>query len=187
MYKIKLKFLAIGIVAIFMTILSTSSIAYHTTLGKATNVITTNGITLRIHETTDNGLPFPESGVDIIPGDIVKKEVSIENVCNEPFYLRVKIIYGIDSEQLTATDCFKLDINTASWKLVDGWYYYIGTVQPGETTPNIFTNVEIVGSKVSSEYIGKTLLLTVNAQAVQSKNNPVVDNQTHTAFGWPQE
>lgn len=185
--KIKLKFLTIALVAIIFTFTTQSTLAYYSTVGKATNVVTSGNIKFKIHERTDQGNEFPEEGVYILPGDIVSKEVTIESICNHPFYLRVKIVYGVNSEELSAEDCFKLKINEEHWQLVDGWYYYKGIVEPGETTPHVFSHVEIVGSKVDNSYIGKTLTLTVNAQAVQSENNPINGNNTYEASGWPKE
>ena len=184
--KIKSRLFVLAIAAIILTFVTQGSLAYYTTLGVATNVITTGGIKMKIHETTDQGTEFPKEGVYIIPGDIVSKKVTVENYCDEPFYLRVRVVYGIDSQILPAEECFKLNINSEHWELVDGWYYYKGIVNPGETTPHVFSHVEIVGAKVDNRYIGKTLTLTVDAQAVQTKNNPVENNATHTAFGWPE-
>ncbi len=173
--------------AIVMSFMGTSSYAYYQTLGKATNVVTSGDIQLIIHETTDQGTEFPKEGVYIMPGDIVSKRVTIESDCNHPFYLRVKMLYDVDSEELTSEDCFKLNINEAHWELHDGWYYYKEIVEPGETTPYVFSHVEIVGNKVDKSYIGKTLSLTVRAQAVQSKNNTLTDGKIYTASGWPKE
>ena len=184
--KIKLRITVIALVAIIFTFLTQSSLAYYSTVGKATNVVTSGNIQFTIHETTDQGTQFPTEGVYITPGDIVSKQVQIENNCEHPFYLRVKVIYGIDSQELPAEDCFKLNINPENWTLYDGWYYYNGTVAPSETTPYVFSHVEIVGSKVDNDYLGKTLTLTVEAEAVQSENNPLTDGKTYTAAGWPQ-
>ena len=185
--KIKIKIFVVAIVAALMTFISTSTLAYYSTVGKATNVVTSGNIQLIIHEKTDAGTEFPKEGVYIVPGDIVSKKVSIENDCEHPFYLRVKMVYGVNSEELTAEDCFKLNINEEYWELHDGWYYYKGIVEPGQTTPDVFSHVEIVGSKVDNDYLGKTLTLTVKAQAVQSENNPITDGNTYTASGWPKE
>ena len=187
MSKIKLKIFVVALVAAIMTFISTSTLAYYSTLGKATNVVTSGNIKFKIHETTDQGKEFPKEGVYIVPGDIVSKKVSIENICDHPFYLRVKLVYGVDSKKLSADDCFKLNINEKHWELHDGWYYYKGIVKPGKTTPNVFSHVEMVGSKIDNNYLGKTLSLTVNAQAVQSENNPISDGNTYTASGWPAE
>ena len=185
--KIKIKIFVVALVAALMTFISTSTLAYYSTVGKATNVVTSGNIQFIIHEMTDQGKEFPKEGVYIVPGDIVSKKVSIESDCQHPFYLRVKMVYGIDSQELSAEDCFKLNINEDNWELHDGWYYYKGVVEPGQTTPDVFSHVEIVGSKVDNSYIGKTLTLTVKAQAVQSENNPITDGNTYTASGWPAE
>ncbi len=185
--KIKAKCAVVAFVAIALTFLMQGSLAYYSTVGKTTNVVTSGNIQFIIHEKTDQGTDFPVEGVYIIPGDIVSKQVSIENDCEHPFYLRVKIVYGVDSKELSAEDCFKLNINKDHWELHDGWYYYKGIVDPDSTTPNVFSHVEIVGSKVDNSYIGKTLELTVVADAVQSENNPIENGKTYTASGWPKE
>jgi hypothetical protein len=113
----------------------------------------------------------------------VSKRVSIENVCGHPFYLRVKVVSNSTNQALSADDCLKLDINTADWTFVDGYYYYNKILQPGEVTPALFTQVEIVGSKVDQNHVGSMLSLTVNAYAVQSQNNPA--EHPWNAAGWP--
>jgi len=185
MGKIKIKIFVVALVAVLMTFVSTTTLAFYQTVGTATNVVTSGNIQFIIHEMTDQGKEFPKEGVYIVPGDIVSKKVSIESDCEHPFYLRVKMVYGVDSQELTAEDCFKLEIDETYWELHDGWYYYKGIVNPGETTPNVFSHVEMVGSKIDNSYIGKTLTLTVKAQAVQSENNPISDDNTYAASGWP--
>lgn len=187
MEKIKLKLIVIALAAFMLTFLSQGSLAYYSTAATAENIVTSGNVKLKIHEMTDQGTAFPKEGVYIMPGDIVSKEVAIENICQQPFYLRVKVIYGVNEEELTAEDCFKLNINKACWKENGGWYYYQGILEPGEMTPEVFSHVEIVGSKVDKSYIGKTLTLSVKAQAVQSKNNPVTDGKYELAAGWSGE
>lgn len=185
--KIKIRIAVIACIAVMMTFMSQASLAYYSVVGNATNVVTSGNIQFIIHEKTDQGTAFPEEGVYIVPGDVVSKRVSIESDCAHPFYLRVKVVYGVDSQELSAEDCFKLNINEENWIYHEGWYYYNGIVEPGETTPEVFSHVEIVGSAMDNSYIGKTLTLTVKAQAVQSENNPITDGNTYTASGWPIE
>ena len=187
MNKQKMKLVLFSLIAIIFTLFTQESLAYYSTVGTVTNVVTSGNISLKIHETTDQGTEYPTEGVYVIPGDVVSKQVFVENICDHPFYLRVKIVYGIDSEELSADDCFKLNIDDTNWKLVDGWYYYQGIVEPGMLTPYVFSKVEIVGNKVDNSYIGKTLSLSVKAHAVQSKNNPLVDGDVSSASGWPME
>lgn len=185
--KVKMKIFVVGIVAMLITLLSQPTLAYYQAFGQATNVVTSGSIRFLIHEKTDQGTKFPVEGVYILPGDVVSKQVSVESDCEHPFYLRVQIIYGINSQSLPAEDCFKLNIDKKYWQLHDGWYYYKGVVEPGQTTPNVFSHVEIAGAKIDNRCIGKTLTLTVNAQAVQSENNPIADGNIYTASGWPKE
>lgn len=187
MGKIKLKIAVVALIAMFLTLMSQATLAYYTAVGTATNVVTSGNIRFIINETTESGTQFPKDGVYIVPGDIVSKKVNITSDCTHPFYLRVKLVYGIDSQELSADDCFKLNIDTEHWQEHDGWYYYNGIVTPGETTPDVFSHVEMVGSKLDNSYIGRTLTLTVNAQAVQSENNPITDGNTYAASGWPAE
>ncbi len=184
---IKLRFLAMGLVAMLGSLLLQPALAYYTTFGTATNVVTSGNITLKINEMTEQGTEYPKEGIYVIPGDIISKVVTVENVCEHPFYLRVKLVYGADMEELQVEDCLKLNINSENWKIHNGWYYYTGILQPGEETPHIFSHVEIVGSQVNTSHIGKTLQLQVLAQAVQSENNPIQNDDTTTAQGWPEE
>ena len=181
--RAKSRLLLIALAAILLTVLTQPTLAYYTTIGKATNVVTSGNISLKIHEKTADGSDFPEEGVYVIPGDIVSKQVSIENVCDHPFYLRVKLVSGVTNEALTPDDCFKMDINTDSWTYLGGYYYYNDILLPGEMTSNLFTQVEIVGEKMDRSFIGTTLSLTVSAYAVQSENNPA--DRPWDASGWP--
>ena len=181
--KAKSRLLLVALVAILLTVLTQPTLAYYTAYGKATNVVTSGDIQLQIIEKTADGNDFPAEGVYVIPGDIVSKRVSIENIWGHPFYLRVKVVSGSTNQALSADDCMKLDINTTDWTLVDGYYYYNKILQPGETTPALFTQVEIVGSKVDQHHVGSMLSLTVKAYAVQSENNPA--ENPWNAAGWP--
>lgn len=185
--KIKLKFTVISIAAVIVALLSQGTLAYYSTAYKTTNVVTSGDIQFIIHEKTERGENFPTDGVYIVPGDIVSKEVSFENICNHPFYLRVKLVPDVDSKELSADDWFKLDTDEKNWILKDGWYYYKGIVEPEKTTPTLFNKVEIIGENVDNNHLGKKLTLSVVAQAVQSENNPINDTDTYTASGWPKE
>lgn len=181
--KAKSSLLLIAIAAIVLTVLTQPTMAYYTTYGKATNVVTAGDVQLQIHEKTADGSDFPAEGVYVIPGDIVSKQVSVENVCDHPFYLRVKLVSSTTNQELPPDECMKLDIDTANWTYQDGYYYFNRILQPGEITNPLFTQVEIVGEKVDRTHGGSTLSLTVNAYAVQSENNPA--QFPWSASGWP--
>ena len=87
--KLKIRMATVALIAIVMSLLSYNTVAYYTTVGKATSVVTTGNIQFIIHETTDQGKEFPREGVYIVPGDVVSKKVTIESDCGHPFYLRI--------------------------------------------------------------------------------------------------
>lgn len=187
MRKFKIRLTVISLIAIVLSLFMQETLAYYSTIGKASNVVTSGNLKMMIHEKTDQGNDFPAEGVYIMPGDVVSKRVSIENICEHPFYLRVRVVFGVNAESLSAEDCFKLNINEQDWKKVGDWYYYQQVVEPGDTTAEVFSHVEIVGAKVDKSYIGKTLTLTVDAQAVQSENNPVTGGDFSALAGWSKE
>lgn len=182
----KAKLLIVAIAAIVITFVMTqSSLSYYVSVGRADNVITSGDIQLKILEKTGDGSDFPSEGVVIVPGDIVSKQVMIENICAHPFYLRVKLVDGVDSTELSSEDCFGINVDTENWIFRDdGYYYYKDVVEPFATTVPVFTEVEIVGEEVDNTYIGKTLTLTVRAQAVQTENNEA--ENSWEAIGWPE-
>lgn len=181
--RAKGRLLLIALAAILVTVLTQPTLAFYTTIGKATNVVTSGSLKMQIYEKTAGDDDFPEEGVYIIPGDIVSKRVSIKNVCGAPFYLRVKLIHGSTNEELDPEECLKMNINTIDWVEVDGYYYFNHVLQPGEVTPPLFTQVEIVGDKVDQHHVGSMLSITVSAQAVQSEHNPA--DYPWEAKGWP--
>lgn len=187
MKNIKRKLLVIAVIAIVLTLFAQGTVAYVSHVGKATNVVTSGNIQFIIRETTEGGGLFPDKGVVVLPGDVVEKKVTFKSDCGHPFYLRAKLSYAVDDTTLTADNCFEPDINTADWEYHDGWYYYKAVVEPGDTTSQMLSQVEIVGAEVDNEYIGKKLTLSVVAQAVQSEHNPLNDGHTYTALGWPAE
>ena len=159
--------------------------AYYTVTGTATNVVTSGSITLKIHEQTEDGEPFPSEGIRVFPGDKVSKEVTVENTCGQPFYLRIRLTNGVEKLIMPVEDVFAFDVNTADWTLhEDGCYYYNQVLQAGERTSHLFKEVELVREQVAGRFAGKTLTLTVTAEAVQSKNNPA--DHPWQAQGWPQ-
>ena len=181
--KAKFRLLLIALAAIVVTVLTQPTLAFYTKLGVATNVVTSGGVQLKIIEKTADGSDFPTEGVTVIPGDVVSKRVSVQNVCDQPFYLRLKLVSSSTNEELTPEECMKLDIDTVHWTYLDGYYYYNTILNPTETTPALFTQVEIVGSKIDQSHTGSLLRLVVNAYAVQSANNPA--EHPWDASGWP--
>lgn len=184
MKKPKLLLAALCLAAVLATLVSQNTLAFYTVIGRATNTVTTGNITLNIHETTENGDPFPETGVYILPGQVVGKRVTVENACQHPFWLRVRLVYGIQGSELPYEDVLRVELNTEDWTVrEDGYIYYNQVLQPGQFTEPVFTQVLAAGEKLDLSYLGSTLTLTVDAYAVQSENNPA--DAPWNAAGWP--
>lgn len=180
----KLGALIMAAMLFFALDMTRETVAYYTVVGTATNVVTSGNICLKIHEQTKDGEPFPSQGIRVYPGDKVSKEVTVENTCAQPFYLRIKLANGVEDASLPVEDVFAFDVNAADWThREDGYYYYNSILQPGQVTSALFKEVEIVRNKVGGPFSGRTLTLTVTAEAVQSKNNPV--DHPWQAQGWP--
>lgn len=177
----KIRILALALAAITVTLLMQGTVAFYTAKGTATNVVTAGDITLEIVEQHGDEA-FPSEGVYIMPGKIVSKKVWVKNVCGHPFYLRIKLTNGIDDTALSA-DCFEIDFNTEDWTLrPDGYYYYNNVVAAGAETTRLFDEVKIAG-RMDNAYLGKTLTIQVDAEAVQSENNPA--DAPWLVAGWP--
>lgn len=60
--KAKTRLLLIAMAAILLTVLTQPALAFYTTIGKATNVVTSGNVRLKLHEKTADGSDFPEEG-----------------------------------------------------------------------------------------------------------------------------
>lgn len=173
----------IAMAAALVTLLAQPTLAYYSFLGEATNVITSGEIECKIIEKMGSG-DFPEKGVCIMPGSIVSKKVSVQNIGAHPFWVRIKLKNSIDDTTLSA-DIMELDINKTDWiDGGDGFYYYKSPVAPGAETEKLFSQVKIAGS-ADNAYLGKELKLTVCAYAVQSEYNEA--SSPLDVAGWPAE
>ena len=115
----------------------------------------------------------------------LQMEVTVENTCAQPFYLRIRLTNGIEGPQEPVENVFAFETNTADWTLrEDGCYYYNKVLEPGQRTTPLFKEVEMVWEQMHGRFFGQTLTLTVTAEAVQSKNNPV--DHPWEAQGWPE-
>lgn len=180
----KKKLLTISIIIAVLAVISIGTAAFFTSEQNAHNVITAGNVKLEIHEKTATGEDFPKEGVVVMPGDTVSKIVTVENTGEHPFFLRVKLTEGVNDEELTTDGCMEIDINRSCWLEKDGYYYYYRALQPGETTEQLFSEVNFDLFNIDNKYLGKHFLLNVSASAVQSENN---GKDVLNAAGWPAE
>ena len=175
---------SICVAAIALAIVATGAYSNFTVEDSAENVVTTGSIDFEIHEVMDDGKKFPVNGIEVMPGDVVGKTVTVENTSNHPLFLRVKLVKGVEGNSLPADNQLQVDINTTDWTLKDGYYYYNKELKAHEETEPLFTKVSVDGPSVTYEYIGLSFLLDVKGYAVQSENN---SDSPLTALGWPED
>ena len=71
--------------------------------------------------------------------DVHKKTATVANTGNVTAYVRAAVV-GVElnaNKEIIGTYDVSGYIDTDKWQLLDGYYYYKGTVAPGESTPNI--------------------------------------------------
>ena len=170
-----------------LAVLATGTLAYFTAEETAQNVITMGSLKMELVELDEKGEPW-EDVENIVPGMEVTKEAFVKNTGTVDFYTRVKITktfvpaQGEEKPELN-TKLVRLDINEKYWEPGnDGFYYYKKPVAPGEKTEPLFTTVTF-STKMGNEYQNVKVIIDLDAQAVQSRNN---GESALEATGWPE-
>ena len=180
----KRKILASALIIACLSILAIGgTLAYYSTSNTAHNLITTGGIDIKLIETGADGNPFPADGITgVMPGQKVTKEVTVQNVGPNDAYLRLKVTGSVigSNQQPLEYKYISCDFNTENWEERDGYYYYLKPLAPNQTTEALFSKVSF-DPQMGNEYQNATVNITVEAQAVQARNN---GTDVFTAAGW---
>lgn len=191
----KKKLFAVAVIAICLSILAYSSLAYFTAEGTATNVITTGGVDIQVEEFQQVGgelKPYPtDKPITIMPGTTVSKIVTVKNL-EARSYIRASMeLVVLDPQdqvmELSAEDMarlFTIAVNTEAWQQKEGatqWWYYNEVVETGISTKPFFSEVVFDGPNMTNEYQNCTIKVLVTAQAVQADNN---GDSVLEAAGW---
>ena len=187
----KKKLLAVALAVMCLSIAADGTLAYFTASDTATNVVTAGNVEIELKETTAvDGQETPGEFEDlsgIVAGQEVSKIVQIENIGDNPAYVRIEVEKNITlAEGMSGEvdlDLIQLDFNTADWVEKDGYYYYKRPVAANEITTPLFTTVTF-GKDMDNLYQNSKATITAQAQAVQSQNN---GSDVLNASGWPQE
>ncbi|MCQ2512502.1 MAG: hypothetical protein MJ092_03850 [Lachnospiraceae bacterium] len=184
----KKKMLTISLIVICLSLLAFGTVAYFTTEDTAVNVITASNIKIDLQESmlSDSGelVPF-EDQLDVMPGAKVSKIMQVANTGDQPAYIRVKLEKEICLQDSSRVDgsILQLDINTAFWTEMDGFYYYNAALDPEETTEPLFHTVTFP-TDMGNEYQNSVATISVTAQGTQVAHN---GDSALTALGWPEE
>jgi len=199
----KNKLLVLGAMVCLIAILAAGTLAYFTTGAVVHNVITTVEIDISIVESVPDGTPrYDEEGklegydiTDIMPDKTVTKDVKIHNDTIEPAWIRVKLLHTIKSEDgetqpntLNGVEMVQYNVpeaNASKWVKDGDWYYYTEPLAGGADTASLIETVHFA-AEMDNRYQDCTIELSVEAEAVQSKNNPIPEGKDVTDIpGWP--
>lgn len=185
---IKKRAALIAAIVCCIAMVAAGSLAYFNAQETAKNVITTGALKMALHDETTDGKPFPEDGISgVVPATTVDKKVYVENVGNVDMYVRIaldKVITPAKGSQAELDfSNITLDIDSSKWTEKDGYYYYNRALKPGEKTEPLFTKVSF-GAELGNDYMDAKVVIDVDAQAVQSKNNT---DSALDAKGWPKK
>ncbi len=188
----KKKFLYIAAIIICLSIITGSTYAYYTTSDTTRNVITSGGIDIEVVEQQLVGgilQPYPNQPIQVMPATTVSKIVSVQNM-EQIAWIRANYtitVYDAEGKEMEIPDeelvkVIVIDPDTENWTQKEGWWYYNTASVSGETTEPLFEEVVFSGSDMDNKYQGCTVVIDVNAQAVQKANNGDVVME---ALGWP--
>ena len=189
----KKKILYIAAVLVCLSIITSGTYAYFTTSDIARNVITSGAVEINVVEQQlVNGTlqPYPNQPIQVMPTTTVSKIVSVQST-EQAAWVRMNYtltIYDAEGKEMEipADELAKvivIEADVANWTLKDGWWYYNTAIKSGEMTKPLFEEVHFSGPHMDNKYQLCTVVIDVNAQAVQQANN---GESVWEAFGWPE-
>ena len=187
----KRKILLISIFTIILAIAAMGSSALFSAEDTAHNVITSGSVNIAVVETMLDGTElkaFPEEGITgVMPGSTVSKIVSIRNTGRSDAWIRVRVSIEVkDGEGLP------LDTGVVGFTVEGPWfdggdgYYYYGEAVPAERETQVLFREVRFDPDMGNEYQNCTAYIKIEAEAVQTANNPIPDGGTvRDVAGWP--
>lgn len=200
-----------GVALALLAVLGIGTAAYFVTGGKTVNEITLGTVKLAFADKDGNIYAAGEPGSSVVVFDGVMPGTSkavdpqtayVKNIGDQPFYLRVRADVDVtladgtqvsqeEAEQLIRPDFDPNASQSTPWRAkVDEesgetwWYYAADLVEAGELVCP-FETVSF-DPTMGNEYQNAHVTVTVTAQAVQAKNNPVpLDGSILDVKGWP--
>ena len=190
----KKRLLSAALAVMILALFAYGTTAYINAEGRATNVITTGELKMSLTEESGEGIPIEnEQGVvtglkfeNVVPSQTVEKKPIVTNEGTQDFYLRVRIEKSFSDPNLSA-DVIETDgPDSAHWIAgKDGWYYYNVPLTAGDSAV-VFEHVTF-SPQMGNEYQGAEAEVSVLAQGVQAKNNPIPEGgNVSDITGWPQ-
>ncbi|MBR2949864.1 MAG: SipW-dependent-type signal peptide-containing protein [Lachnospiraceae bacterium] len=179
----------IAAILICLSLTTGGTLAYFNTTETATNVITTGGVSIDVLVNgsleSDSDEPIP-----VMPATEVDRSITVRSN-KQAAWIRVNYtltVYDAENKkmEIPADELKKVIVITpdnTNWTQKDGWWYYNTAVKNGETTAPLFEKIAFSGPDMDNKYQLCTLVVDINAQAVQQANNKTSATE---ALGWPE-
>lgn len=187
----KRKLVLTSAVVLILALLAAGTFAYFTKNARATNVITTGTISIRLNDSITGGTE-KENGwtlSGVMPGQAVEKAVSVTNTGTSPAWLRVKLEISVEmaagkTDTWRGQNVLQFAVNPDWFLAEDGYYYYSKPVAADAETERLFqSRTLMLNPQLPNDYQGCAVTINVLAQAVQVKNNDTDANgQTITTL-----
>lgn len=202
----KRKILFIATVIVCLALLATGTMAYYSSKVTTHNVITSGGVEIALVDSIVGGEETrnEDGGLtgwtisDIMPGTQVKKNVAVRNTGMAEAWVRLKLTLTITDgsqeelplemevgQEVVPLVSYTLDSDT--WLEQGGYIYFRKPLPAGGITPSLFADDLVsIHRLMGNRYQNSTITISVQAQAVQTANNPIPDGKDVTAVkGWP--
>lgn len=187
----KRKILLISLLTMILAITAMGSSAFFNAEDTAHNVITSGSVKIAVVETMLDGTEvkdFPAEGITgVMPGSTVSKIVRIQNTGSAEAWIRVRVGTTVHSGEDAELDARVVGFSVEEpWvDGGDGYYYYTKAVPAGGETEELFREVRF-DPNMGNEYQNCTAYITVEAEAVQTANNPIpAEGTIRDVAGWP--
>lgn len=189
----KRKLILIAAASVLLICCAAPTIAFITRKTTTENIITFGNVRLQLHETmlNEDGQEIEvqeDTETDITHNDTLSRIVRVENLGEQPIYIRIALSMSGTEEDGTpfkADDYVSYQLNKEDWYYEDGWYYYRTELAPHVTSKELMTQVIFNDiNEITDQYPGSEFKLNIDAQGVQSRNN---GDDVSQAAGWPEE
>ena len=200
--KHKKKALAMLLALVLLIAAVGGTLALFTREARATNVITTGTVDITLTE-TGSGTPIEDPDgnqtglafTNIMPGTTVTKVPTVTNTGTADAYVRAIVTVTIKAADgvtelptvlRSGAPVVTFNIDGGKWvtKAGEQYYYYNKVLTPGESV-DLFNQVTF-SPAMGNEYQGCTVTVSIQAQAVQAKNNEIpVGGSILDVNGWP--
>lgn len=189
----KKKILYIAAIVICLSLITGGTYAYFTTSDTARNVITSGGVGIQIVEqqmVNGTAQPYPNQPIPVLPATEVSKIVSVQSL-EQIAWIRANYtvtVYDAEGEEMDIPDeelkrVIIIKNSSTNWTEKDGWWYYDTAIGSNGITAPLIEKVEFSGPNMDNKYQLCTMIIEVNADAVQKANNGTT---VWEALGWPE-